>query len=423
VTGTAVTATFSQPMDPATINSSPAGTLLTFTLKETASGNNVAGTVAMNAANTMATFTPTASALTPNTSYTATVTTAAKNAGGTAMANPIAWSFTTKAAAFAAQAPVGLGTTSNFVILTKSGVTNTGSHASVITGNIGSSPITAAAMSGVFCTEIAGTIFGVDAAYVGSGAVTCFAGNPPAANKTLVDNAVLDMGTAYNDAAGRTSPDFSDLGAGNIGGLTLVPGLYKWSTGVLISTDVTISGGPDDVWIFQIAGDITQANGIKVNLAGGAQAKNIFWQVGGGTGVAIGTTAQFKGTVLAVTVDCWHRLRSLLMPPRLHSPPRKQARNTMAGTKEAAINGLDRDGDNDDDHDDHGDHDEKRKRTELRTRPGKNFFPAEMRKDPRGSFFFLAPCLRRHRHPRLRTLLRNPDVAAAGCAACGVTVR
>ncbi len=300
VTGTAVTATFSQPMDPATINSSPAGTLLTFTLKETASGNNVAGTVAMNAANTMATFTPTASALTPNTSYTATVTTAAKNAGGTAMTNPIAWSFTTKAAAFAAQAPVGLGTTSNFVILTKSGVTNTGSHASVITGNIGSSPITAAAMSGVFCTEIAGTIFGVDAAYVGSGAVTCFAGNPPAANKTLVDNAVLDMGTAYNDAAGRTSPDFSDLGAGNIGGLTLVPGLYKWSTGVLISTDVTISGGPDDVWIFQIAGDITQANGIKVNLAGGAQAKNIFWQVGGGTGVAIGTTAQFKGTVLAV---------------------------------------------------------------------------------------------------------------------------
>ncbi len=155
-------------------------------------------------------------------------------------------------------------------------------------------------MDNVFCLEITGTIYGVDAAYTGSGAVTCFAGNPPLANKTLVDNAVLDMGTAYNDAAGRTSPDFTDLGAGDIGGLTLVPGLYKWSTGVLIPTDVTISGGPDDVWIFQIAGDITQANGIKVILSGGAQAKNIFWQVGGGTGVAIGTTAQFEGTVLAV---------------------------------------------------------------------------------------------------------------------------
>jgi len=99
VTGTLVTATFSQPMNPATINSSPAGTLLTFTLKET-TGNNVPGTVAMNAANTMATFTPTAAALTPNTSYTATVTTAAKNAGGTAMPNPVAWSFPTKAVAF-----------------------------------------------------------------------------------------------------------------------------------------------------------------------------------------------------------------------------------------------------------------------------------------------------------------------------------
>jgi adhesin HecA-like repeat protein len=185
------------------------------------------------------------------------------------------------------------------VILTQTGITNTGSHTSAITGNIGASPITATAMNNVFCSEITGTIYGVDAGYVGSGAVTCFAGNPPAANKTLVDNAVLDMATAYNEAAGRTLPDFTELGAGNISGMTLTPGLYKWSSGLLVAADVTLAGGPNDVWIFQIAQDLTISNGIKVNLAPGVQAKNIFWQVGGGTGVAIGTTAHIEGTILA----------------------------------------------------------------------------------------------------------------------------
>ena len=151
-------------------------------------------------------------------------------------------------------------------------------------------------MNNVFCTEIVGTIYGSDAGYTGSGAISCFAGASP--DNTLVANAVLDMGTAYADAAGRTTPDFTELGAGDISGLTLVPGLYKWGTGVLISTDVTLSGGPNDVWIFQIAGDITQANGSSILLAGGALAKNIFWQVGG-VGVTIGTTAVFEGVILA----------------------------------------------------------------------------------------------------------------------------
>ena len=217
------------------------------------------------------------------------------------MANPIVWSFTTSAAPTSSVGPVDLLTAANFAILTQTGITSTGSHSSVITGNIGASPITAAAMNSVFCTEITGTIFGVDAAYVGSGAVGCFAGNPPAANKTLVDNAVADMGTAYNEAAGRVSPSvINELGAGAIGGMTLAPGLYKWSTGLLIATDVTLSGGANDVWIFQVAQNLTLSNGIRVNLSPGVQAKNIFWQVGGGTGVAIGTTAHLEGTVLAI---------------------------------------------------------------------------------------------------------------------------
>lgn len=202
-------------------------------------------------------------------------------------------------------APVNLLSAGNFVILSETGVTNSGSHSSAITGNIGSSPITAAAMNDVFCSEITGTIYGVDAAYVGSGSQTCFAGNPPLANKTLVDNAVLDMGTAYADAAGRTNPTATELGAGNIGGLTIAPGLYKWSTGVIIPTNVTLSGGPNDVWIFQIAGNLSIASGpsvsggTKVILKGGAKASHVFWQVGGSTGATLGTYSTFNGNILS----------------------------------------------------------------------------------------------------------------------------
>jgi hypothetical protein len=120
-----------------------------------------------------------------------------------------------------------------------------------------------------------------------------------------VDNAVLDMGTAYVDAAGRTLPDATELGAGNIGGMTLAPGLYKWSTGVIIPTSVTLSGGANDVWIFQIAGDLSIAaggdvpSGKKVILTGGAQASNVFWQVGGATGATLGTYSTFNGTILS----------------------------------------------------------------------------------------------------------------------------
>jgi hypothetical protein len=195
-------------------------------------------------------------------------------------------------------APVNLlsMSTNNFAILTKTGITNTGSHLTRITGNIGSSPITGAAMDNVFCTEVVGTIFGVDAAYTGSGATGCYLG--AGVNKTLVDNAVLDLGTALADAASR-APDYSELGAGAIGGMTLPPGVYKWGTGVTILTDVFLVGGPNDVWIFQVSGDITMASAKNVTLLGGALAKNIFWQTAGPTGVAIGTTAHFEGAILA----------------------------------------------------------------------------------------------------------------------------
>jgi hypothetical protein len=111
---------------------------------------------------------------------------------------------------------------------------------------------------------------------------------------------VGDMGFAYDDAAGRVFPDSSELGAGEIGGLTLEPGLYKWSSGVSISTDVTFSGTSDDVWIMQVAGNLSLANAKQVTLADGALAKNIFWQVAGSA--TLGTNAHFEGVVLSKTL-------------------------------------------------------------------------------------------------------------------------
>ena len=186
------------------------------------------------------------------------------------------------------QAPVELGTAGTFAILSKSGVTNV--YASAINGNVGASPITGAAVL-LTCPEVqTGTIFTVDAAGPAC-AVT---------DATFLTTVVGDMEIAYNDAAGRTNPDFVNLGAGEIGGLTLLPGLYKWSTDVTISKDVTLSGGPDDVFIFQISGDINQASARNVTLAGGVQAKNVYWQTAGA--VSVGTTAHFEGTILSKTM-------------------------------------------------------------------------------------------------------------------------
>ncbi len=205
----------------------------------------------------------------------------------------------------AGPAAADLLSTTNFAILSKTGITNTGSHLSNITGDIGASPITGAAMDNIFCSEITGNIYSVDAAYVGSGDVTCLKGNPPSANKTLIDNAILDVGTIYADLAGRTLPDGTELYAGNIGGHTFTPGLYKWGSDVLISSDVTLSGSANDVWIFQIAGNLATssagsiATGAKVQLIGGARAANVFWQVGGVTGATLGTYSTFNGNILS----------------------------------------------------------------------------------------------------------------------------
>jgi len=187
---------------------------------------------------------------------------------------------------------VDLGQAAYFSILTKSGISSTG--ASHVVGNIGVSPISSAAITGFSLTKSTPT-------YASSPLVTrnVYAANYAAPTPARLTVDIGDMQKAYADAAGRTNPTKTELGAGNIGGLTIRPGLYKWGTGVNIPMDVTLSGGPNGVWIFQVAGTLTVASGKKVILAGGALNKNIFWVVAGKT--TLGTTAVLHGTVLDKT--------------------------------------------------------------------------------------------------------------------------
>jgi len=222
-------------------------------------------------------------------SYTATVNTDVKDLAGNAIANTKAWTFTTGAET--GLAVVNLGAARNYVILAKTAINN--SPTSAITGDLGLSPAATSFITGFGLTDATG--------YATSPQVTgkVYAADMAPPTNTNLTTAVENMITAYNDAAGRPNPDFSELGTGNIGGETLEAGLYKWTNTVTMPSDVTLNGSADDVWIFQIAGDMTMSSAVKVTLTGGAQAKNIFWQVAGE--VVVGTTAHLEGVVLSMT--------------------------------------------------------------------------------------------------------------------------
>ena len=275
-------ATFSEAMDPLSL------TPTTFTLTSGTPAVSVLGTV--NYANTKATFAPT-TPLAINTLYTATITTGAKSALGVALALNSAWSFTTTNP-LVAGLPVNLGTAGNFVILAKSGISTV--PTSAITGDLGVSPAAATYITGFSLIADATNVFSASPQVTGK----IYAADYAVPTPSNLTTAVSDMETAFTDAAGRAA-DVTELGAGNIGGMTLSPGVYKWSSGVLIPTDITLSGNATDVWIFEIAQDLTLSSSAKILLAGGALPKNIFWQVSGA--VIIGTTAHLEGVVLTQT--------------------------------------------------------------------------------------------------------------------------
>jgi Ice-binding-like/Bacterial Ig-like domain len=261
-----LTATFSQPMDPTTINAA------TFTLEQ--GTTPVLGVVSVLGA--IATFVPT-SDLALNTTYTAAITTGAKDLAGNAIASPYTWTFTTSACG---QAPVALASAASFVVLAGSTVTSTGPTS--IIGDLGVSPGTA--ITGF----PPGTVVGAE-----------HAGDPTAAQ------GVADLTTAYNNTANRTLCAITV--AGNLGGQTLTPGLYKSTSSLAISAgDLTLDaqGDPDAVFIFQMASTLTTTPGRQVILSGAAKSTNVFWQVG--TSATLGTTTAFQGTIMAnqaITLD------------------------------------------------------------------------------------------------------------------------
>jgi hypothetical protein len=190
-------------------------------------------------------------------------------------------------------APVDLGTAGNYVILAKSAISTV--PASAITGDLGLSPAAASFITGFSLSLPVGGAFSTSSQVTGN----IYASDYAVPTPVNLTTAIGDMQTAYTDAAGRPTPDFSELATGEIGGLTLPPGLYKWTNTVTISSDVTLNGSATDVWIFQIAGGITQASGTNVTLTGGALPENVFWQSFGA--VEIGTTAHMEGVILSQT--------------------------------------------------------------------------------------------------------------------------
>jgi hypothetical protein len=199
-------------------------------------------------------------------------------------------------------APVELGSPTDsasvgaYVLLAKTGITNvTGS--SITGGALGLSPAAASFITGFSLIADPTNVYSTSASVVSPGKI--YASNYATPTPSNLTTAVLAMQTAYTDAAGRTNPDHLNLGSGDIGGQTLEPGLYTWGTGVTIPTDVTIAGGANDVWIFQVSKDLDLSAAKNVILSGGAQAKNIFWQVAGK--VTIHANAHFEGIVLSQT--------------------------------------------------------------------------------------------------------------------------
>ena len=191
-------------------------------------------------------------------------------------------------------APVNLRTSGNFVALAQTGISTTGTTS--IVGNIGISPNTAAAITGFNLILDPSGQFSTSSLVSGK----LYAADYVVPTPATLTTAVGDMQTAYTDAAGRT-PDYTELYTGDLTGKTLTKGVYKWSTGVLISAaGVTISGSATDVFIFQIAQNLTVANGAIIKLIGGAKASNIVWQVAGNA--TLGTGSNFSGTILCETL-------------------------------------------------------------------------------------------------------------------------
>lgn len=306
----AVNATFSEAMDPLTINTG------SFTV------GGVTGTVAFNAVNRIATFTPSAN-LTANTTYTATVTTAARDLAGNALAAAKVWSFTTAATPVAVAPAINLGAATPFGTFGgTAGMTNTGIQTKV-NGDIGSIATGTSTVTGFHDSLDIYTETPANKGAVNGKIYTCTnsttgptSASPNAAACTIATQARLDAEAAYNVLVAmppNTIPSTANLSVVTSG--TLAPGVYKSPSGAfeIVGTDLTLDaqGDANAVWVFQMATTLTVGNAgpagsRSIILANGAQAKNVYWQVGSfatinpaGGGTMVGTIISKEGAAFS----------------------------------------------------------------------------------------------------------------------------
>jgi len=273
-----VSVSFTTAMDPSTLNES------TFIIKK---GSVVIDGTVEYSGNT-ARFTP-LNTFDAQTEYIAVVTENVKSSSGSPIESEKRWSFTTGGNNEIREA-VAPGTSRNYVILAQSAIHI--DSTSAISGDIGLSPADRNHLTGVNVTD---AISYATSPQVSGRIYTSDMADPTPSN---LETAVEDMISAYENAGSRTEPDFTDLFEGDPGGRTLSPGLYKWGSSITISSDITISGNEEDVWIFQIDGNLNINSEVDVELTGGAQVSNIIWQVGGET--LIGAGAHMEGIILSM---------------------------------------------------------------------------------------------------------------------------
>jgi hypothetical protein len=259
--GKRVHATFDRSMNGSTISDE------TFTVQQ--GGADISGEVTYDAATRTATFAPDDD-LDLSLEYTATLTTGAEASGGAALEDDHVWTFETGACSLAS---IDLRSVAVFAVLAGSAVTSTGQ--TELIGDLGVSPGTAVSGFGP------GTIDGDEHA-----------------GDATAGQAMSDLTTAYDDAAARTL--CATTVDGNLGGMTLPPGLYSSGSSLEISSgNLTLDaeGDEDALFIFQMDSTLTTTSGRQVILSGGARSTNVYWQVG--TSATLGTTSVFHGTIMA----------------------------------------------------------------------------------------------------------------------------
>ena len=273
---------FDAPMNGATLNA------FTFTLTSGNPAEYVQGTVFT--AQSRATFRP-AYTLVGNTTYTATLTAEVESAAGVALGQRYQWTFTT-GLGVGPVLPVELGSAAHYAVLARAAVATVPS--STIVGDLGVSPAAASYLTGFSLQVHSSNTFATSPQVSGR----VFAADFTTPTPHDLGTATADMELACADAASRPT-NLNELCGGNLGGLTMTAGVYHWAGGLIVPSDLKLAGGEDDVWIFQVGRDLSLGEGAHVILVGGAQAKNVFWQVAGQ--ISLGAGAHAEGVMLAQT--------------------------------------------------------------------------------------------------------------------------